>query len=299
MQLGLHICKFDTPAGPAGIAPMLQRAIVAADQAGVHSLWPMDHFFQIPVFGEPEEPMLEAYALLAWAAAHTKRLELGTLVTGVHYRHPGGLLKAVSTLDVLSGGRAWLGIGAGWNEDESRGLGFPFPPLKARFEQLDETLQVAHRMFTGDESRFEGSQFTLERPLNNPAPVRRPPILVGGSGERKTLRLVAKYADACNLFEFTGTDTLQHKLDVLRRHCDDVSRPYDDIVKTSFGRLDTLDVAQLVDRFGALGELGVDLVMTDLPDPTDDATFTALAEVVKQIAPLGRPLPKAVQPAAA
>ncbi|MQA06218.1 MAG: TIGR03560 family F420-dependent LLM class oxidoreductase [Streptosporangiales bacterium] len=296
MQLGLHVCDFRTEDGPAGIGPVLERLVQRADEAGVHSFWPMDHFFQIPVFGPTEDPMLEAYTLLSWAAAHTTRLEVGTLVTGVHYRHPGALLKAVTSLDVLSGGRAWLGIGAGWNEEESRGLGIPFPTLRDRFSQLEETLQVAHRMFTGDESPYTGSQFQLDRPLNNPAPVRRPPILIGGGGEKKTLRMVAQYGDACNLFEFAGEDVLGHKLSVLQQHCADVGRPYEDIVKTCFGQLGTPEVGQLVDRFGRLGELGFDLVMTDVPDPAGsdlDKLFDVLAEVVRQLEPLGRPLPAA------
>lgn len=302
MHIALHPAVFTAADGPAGIGPVLARVLTRAEEAGVHSIWPMDHFFQIPVFGPVEDPMLEGYAAIAWAAGKTTRIELGTLVTGVHYRHPGVLLKTLTTVDVLSGGRAWLGIGAGWNEEESRGLGIPFPPMKERFERLEETLQIAHRMFDGDETPYEGTHYTLERPMNHPAPLRRPPILVGGSGERKTLRFVARYADACNLFEYPAApDTLRHKLDVLRGHCADADRPYDDIVRTTTGRLTDLDVAKAVDRFGRLSELGVDIAMLDLPDPSDEKVFDFLADVIPQVAPLGRPLPARVRlrPAAA
>lgn len=195
MRIGLHTMKFAWPGGPAAIGPTLGRVLDKAEAAGVHSFWPMDHFFQIPIGGAPEDPMLEAYSTLAWAAARTRLMQLGTLVTGVHYRHPGVLMKALTTIDVLSGGRAWLGIGAAWNEEESRGLGVPFPPLSERFERLEETLQIAHRMFDGNDEPFHGGHYRLENPMNQPAPVRRPPIMVGGSGEKKTMRLVAQYAD--------------------------------------------------------------------------------------------------------
>jgi F420-dependent oxidoreductase-like protein len=298
MQIGLHVSIFKNPDGDAGIGPMLERVLRSAEESGVHSFWPMDHFFQIPFFGPAEDPMLEVYPTLAWAAALTTRLELGALVTGVHYRHPGVLLKTVTTLDVLSGGRAWLGIGAGWNEEESRGLGVPFPSMRERFERLEETLQIAHRMFDGDESPYEGTHHVLERPMNHPAPVRRPPILIGGAGERKTLRYIAEYGDACNMFEFMGVDELRRKFGVLRGHCENAGRPYEDIVKTTMGSLGELDVAKAVDRFGRLSELGVDLAMVDLPDPSDEKVFDFLADVIRQVAPLGRQLPDRVRPAA-
>src|SRR5262245_26182207 len=171
-----------------------------ADEGGFAFIGVMDHIFQIGMIGPPEHPMLEAYTTLGFIAANTSRANLLTVVTGAIYRHPGMLGKQITTLDVLSGGRAWLGIGAGWNEEESRGLGVPFPPVAERFERLEETLQIVHQMFRADESPFDGRHYHLERPLNSPAPLNRPPILIGGSGEKKTLRLVAKYADACNLF---------------------------------------------------------------------------------------------------
>jgi F420-dependent oxidoreductase-like protein len=195
----------------------------------------MDHFFQIGVVGPPELEMLEAYTTLGFLAAQTSRIQLLTVMTGVIYRYPGLLAKTVSTLDVLSGGRAWLGIGAAWNEQESRGLGVPFPPLAQRFEMLEEALQICQQMFAGDESPYHGRHFRLERPINSPAPLRRPPIMVGGGGERKTLRMVAQYADACNLF---ATPDVAHKLDVLRGHCERLGRPYEDILKTAYYRFD-------------------------------------------------------------
>lgn len=299
MHIALHPAVFTTPEGPTAIGPMLDRAIRRAEEAGVHSIWPMDHFFQIPVFGPSEDPMLEGYATIAWAAGRTTRIEFGTLVTGVHYRHPGVLLKTLTTVDVLSGGRAWLGIGAGWNEEESRGLGVPFPPMKERFERLEETLQIAHRMFAGDETPYEGTHYMLERPMNHPAPVRRPPILIGGSGEKKTLRYVAEYGDACNLFEFMEEPALRHKLDVLRGHCENAGRPYDDIVRTTTGALEDHDVGKAVDRFGRLAEMGIDIAVLGLPDLSDEKVFDFLADVIRQVAPLGRPLPERVRPVAA
>lgn len=287
--------NFSWPGGAAAIGPTLERVLERAEDAGVHSFWPMDHFFQIPIAGNYDEPMLESYATLSWAAGRTRTMQLGTLVTGVHYRHPGLLMKAVTTLDVLSGGRAWLGIGAAWNERESRGLGVPFPPLGERFERLEETLQIAHRMFGGDATPYSGRHFLLEDPVNNPRPVRRPPIMVGGMGEQKTLRLVAQYADACNLFEMPGSDGLARKLDVLRAHCEDVGRPYDEIVKTTFGMLGDLDLGGATERFAALAELGVDLAIVDLPGPIDGTVFDYLGELVREVAPFGRVTPVALQ----
>jgi F420-dependent oxidoreductase-like protein len=234
MKIGLQIPNFTWPGGSAAIGATLAEIASTADESGFASLWVMDHFFQIRNVGATEEPMLESYATLGYMAAHTKRATLGTMVTGVVYRHPGILVKTVSTLDVLSGGRAWLGIGAAWNEEESRGLGIPFPPVKERFERLEEALRIALQMWSGNEAPFEGDCYHLERPLNSPQPITKPhpPILIGGMGEKKTLRLVARYADACNLFGRMGPDLLRQKLDVLKRHCDEVGRPYEQIEKT-------------------------------------------------------------------
>lgn len=258
MRIGLQISSFTFPGGPERIGPVFGRTAREADQAGLHSLWVMDHFFQIGGVGAPEEPMLEGYSALAFAAALTERISLGTMVTGVAYRHPGVLVKTVTTLDVLSGGRAWFGVGAAWFEEEARGLGVPFPPVAERFERLEETLRIARRMWDGDESAFRGRHYSLERPLNSPPALSRPhpPILVGGGGERKTLRLVAKYADACNLFD--GPE-LPRKLEVLREHCEREGRDYAEIEKTSLGRFDgTPSVDEVVDAAGRLAESGVD-----------------------------------------
>jgi F420-dependent oxidoreductase-like protein len=219
----------------------------------------MDHFFQIRAIGASERAMLEGYTTLGYLAACTSRAELLTLVTAAIYRQPGVLAKIVTTLDVLSGGRAWLGIGAGWNEEESRGLGIPFAPVAERFERLEETLQICLQMWRGDETPYHGEHYQLERPLNSPQSLTRPhpPIMIGGGGERKTLRLVAQYADACNLFP---TPDLAHKLDVLRAHCDDVGRDYDEITKTCYFVYDVGEkgekAAEVVDRLGAMAELG-------------------------------------------
>ncbi len=237
MRIGLQVPSFTWPDGSAGIGPKLAEIGKTADEAGFASLWAMDHFFQIGYLGPPEEPMLEGYSALSYLAGVTERIKLGTLVTGVVYRHPGILLKTATTLDVLSGGRAYLGIGASWFEREARGLGAPFPPLKERFERLEETLQIARQMWSGEVAPYRGVHYQLEETLNSPQALTRPhpPILVGGMGEKKTLRLVARYADACNLFAFAGTEAIRHKLDVLRGHCEDVGRPYEEIERTALG----------------------------------------------------------------
>jgi F420-dependent oxidoreductase-like protein len=290
MKLALHPMTFSWPGGPAAIGPTLAAVLDRAEAAGIHSVWPMDHFFQIPAAGGPaDDPMLEGWATIAWAAGRTRTLELGTLVTGVHYRHPGLLAKFATTLDVLSGGRAWIGIGAGWNEQESRGLGVPFPPLAERFERLEETLQILHQMLGGDAAPYAGRHYQLEQPLNVPGPLRRMPILIGGAGEQKTLRLVARYADACNMFDQLD---LPRKFGVLRRHCEDAGRSYDAIVKTTFGILgEDRDLGRVTARFAALADLGVDLAIIDLPDAGDPGLFDFLAGLARELEPLGRPAP--------
>jgi len=260
----------------------------------------MDHFFQISMVGPPENAMLEGYSALAFAAAVTERIRLGTMVTGVTYRHPGLLVKTVTTLDVLSGGRAYLGIGAAWNEEEHRGLGVPYPPTAERFERLEEALQIARQMWAGDESPYAGTHYQLERPLNSPQALQRPhpPILIGGGGEKKTLRFVAKYADACNIFEM-GLDGVRHKLEVLQEHCVTEGRDYAEIEKTSLGRLTlsrggaegTMTVGQAVDRFGALAGIGIDQALFSMPNVADPAAFELVPELVAQldgITPAGR-----------
>jgi F420-dependent oxidoreductase-like protein len=258
VDIGLHIPDFTFPSGPAGLADDLTRIATAAEEAGLVRVSVMDHVWQIEVLGPPEHEMLEAYTTLGYLAARTSRVELLAWVTAVSYREPGLLAKLVSTLDVLSGGRAMLGIGAAWNGDEARGLGLPFPSTAERFERLEETLQIMQQMWSESEEPYVGRHYRLERTLNRPQPLRRPPILIGGGGERKTLRLVAQYAQACNLFN--GPD-LERKLDVLRGHCEAVGRPYEEIEKTVMFPLDVGDRGEKVDavrtELQRLAKLGV------------------------------------------
>ncbi|MGA5302346.1 LLM class F420-dependent oxidoreductase [Nucisporomicrobium flavum] len=260
MKLGLHIADFTWSGGAPRLGPQLAEVAAAADEAGFDRISVMDHLWQIGVLGPPEHEMLEAYTVLGFLAAHTRRAKLHTLVTGVTYRDPGLLAKAVTTLDVLSGGRAMLGIGAAWNAEESAGLGLFFPPTAERFERLEETLQICLRMFHGEEEAYEGGHYRLGRLLNSPQPLSRPhpPILIGGGGEKKTLRLVAKYADACNLF--AGPE-IERKLEVLRQHCETEGRDYDDIEKTALVQLDPGEKGEKVDEIVAtlthLAGLGV------------------------------------------
>lgn len=235
MEIGLHIADFTWDGGPSNLRRDLARHVREAEAAGISRITVMDHFWQLGErhgLGPYENEMLEAYATLGFIAAHTEKVLLHTLVTGVIYREPAVLAKQISTLDVLSGGRAGLGIGAAWNEDESRGLGLPFPPLKERFERLEEALQICEQMWSSSEQAYSGQHYQLGRTLNVPRGLRepRPYVLIGGGGEKKTLRLVAQYADACNIF---ATPQAAHKLDVLRRHCDDVGRDFDTVERTT------------------------------------------------------------------
>ncbi|MBS2937660.1 LLM class F420-dependent oxidoreductase [Nocardioides sp. J2M5] len=288
MQLGVHYANFTHPDWQARLTERLTETARVADQGGIAQLTVMDHWFQMEQLGGPEQPMLEGYTTLGYLAAVTERLRLGLLVTGVTYRHPGLLAKTVTTLDVLSGGRAMLGIGAAWYDREHAGLGVPFPPLKVRYEWLEETLQVARRMFAGDRTPYEGTHVRLEEPVNVPPPVRgRIPILIGGGGEKKTLRLVAQYADACNLFG-GPPEEVRHKLEVLRGHCDDVGTDYDAIEKTIIvggdpvsGTDDYLATAE------AYAALGVDMVVSGPAGDDPVAWTTAVAErVVPRLASL-------------
>lgn len=269
MRLGLHVSSFTWSGG----APTLGRDLAAvarlADEGGFDRLSVMDHVWQIAHNGPPELPMLEAYTALGFLAAKTERIRLLTLVTGAVYRAPGLLAKAVTTLDVLSGGRAMLGIGAAWNEDEAAGLGLDFPPRSERFERLEEVIQIVLQMWGDGEGPYEGRHYALGRTLNSPQVLTRPhpPILVGGSGEQKTLRLVAKYADACNLF---GADDPSRKLEVLRERCAEVGRDYDEIEKTVITSLDPGPtgerVGELVDQLGALAAAGFTVAHGSVPD---------------------------------
>ena len=258
MKIGLQIPDFTGP-GAARLGADIATVARTADDAGFEFIAMMDHFFQIAMVGPPEHDMLEAYTTLGYLAGCTSRAKLVTLVTGAVYRHPGILAKIVTTLDVLSGGRAWLGIGAAWNDEESRGLGIPFPPVAERFERLEETLQICLQMWSGDESPYQGKHYQLERPLNYPKALSapHPPIMIGGGGEKKTLRFVARYAQACNLFP--GPD-LARKLDVLRAHCDAEARDYDEIEKTCYFIFDVgakgEKAGQVVDQLGNLAGMG-------------------------------------------
>jgi len=294
MRVGLQVSNFTWPGGPAEIGATFGRIAEEAEGAGFASLWVMDHFFQISMIGPAELEMLEGYSALAFAAGRTKQIKLGTLVTGVTYRHPGVLIKTVTTLDVLSGGRAYLGIGAAWNEEEHRGLGVPYPATAERFERLEETLQLAHQMWAGDERPFNGAHYQLARPLNSPQALQRPhpPIMIGGGGEKKTLRLVAQYADACNLFGNMPAAELRRKLDILREHCAAVGRPYQEIEKTALialkvtrdGADGTTTPSAAIEQLGALAELGFDHAILSLQGQTNEpGIFDLLAtDVIPQ-----------------
>ena len=259
MKVGLHIADFTWDGGPPALGSRLGEVARQADAAGVDRISVMDHVWQIGHLGPPEHEMLEAYTTLGFLAACTSRVKLLTMVTAVVYREPGLLAKAVTTVDVLSGGRGMLGVGAAWNSDEARGLGLFFPPLAERYERLEEALRICRQMWSDDDGPFDGAHYHLGRTLNSPQSLTRPhpPILIGGSGERKTLRLVARYADACNLF---GTTDLKHKLAVLREHCAAEGRDYDTIEKTVQIRYDLGEngerVEQTIEHLHELSELG-------------------------------------------
>ncbi len=271
MQLGIHFVNFTLPGEPETLGATLASTAKVADEVGCSVFTVMDHWFQMEQFATAHDPMLEGYTSLGFLAGQTQHIELGLLVTGVTYRHPGLLAKIVTTLDVLSGGRAVLGIGAAWYEREHRGLGVPYPPVAERFERLEEALQICRQMWSDDDGPFDGKHYRLAETICEPRPLRtpRPPIVVGGSGERKTLRLVAQYADACNLFA-TGPADVEHKLEVLDRHCQDVGRDRAEIQTTILGFGDPFDD---LDAFFATMEaharLGVSQisVMPTGPDP--------------------------------
>ena len=291
MKIGLQIPDFTWPGGAAQLGPTLATIARTADDTGFDRIMVMDHLFQISMVGPPEHEMLEAYTTLGFLAAHTSRARLGTLVTAAIYRYPGLLGKIISTLDVLSGGRAWLGIGAGWNSEECRGLGIPFPPLSERFEQLEENLQICLKMWSGDDSPYDGKLNHLERPLNSPQALTRPhpPIMIGGSGEKKTLRLVARYAQACNLFP---SPELGHKLEVLREHCEREGRDYDEIEKTAIFGFDVgpkgEKAHEVVDQLGRLAEAGIQAVIGGVLNVHEITPLEIMgSEVIPAVAALG------------
>lgn len=289
MQLGVHYSNFSHPDWEHRLAERLTETARVADQGGVAQLTVMDHWFQMEVLGGPPEPMLEGYTTLGYLAAVTERVRLSLLVTGVTYRHPGLLAKTVTTLDVLSGGRGMLGIGAAWYDREHEGLGVPFPSMRERFERLEETLQIVRQMWSGDQTPYAGTHYRLAEPVNVPPPVQTPPpIMIGGSGEKKTLRMVAQYADACNIFG-GSPDDVRHKLDVLRGHCEDAGRDPETVEKTMIMQGDpTEDPDAFLSEMEQYAALGISMIT--MSPPTDDpvAWTTAMCEtVVPRLAEVG------------
>jgi F420-dependent oxidoreductase-like protein len=278
LKFGLQISSFTWPGGAAELAPTLARVVRTADDVGFDSIWVMDHLFQIRSVGRPEEPMLEGWTALGFIGAHTQRARIGLMVGGIHYREPGIWVKAASTLDVLTGGRAWLGLGAAWNREESEGLGFEFPPLGVRFEMLEETLRIAHEMFEGElgsQRALDGKHYQPTRLLNSPQSISRPrvPIMIGGGGEQKTLRLVAQYGDASNVFG--SPEHIARKYQILKRHCEAVGRPFEDVERTTLqsnlrisrdGANGATTPAQLVDYYGELGDAGAQHILMSVRD---------------------------------
>jgi F420-dependent oxidoreductase-like protein len=270
MKIGLQLPNFTWPGGAAGIAGKLAEIARTADEAGFYSLWVMDHFFQISMVGPPEHDMLEGWSALGYLAGLTHRVKLGTMATGVIYRYPGILVKTATTLDVLSGGRSYFAIGAAWNEKESRGLGVPFPPLGVRFELLEEALQIAKQMWSANNGPYHGKHNRLEETLCVPQPLSRPhpPILVAGGGEKKTLRLVAQYADSCNLF---GTpEMISGKLSILKEHCAALGRDYRSIEKTCLGTVELapgkMSSSEVIARCRALAAVGIEHAIFNMPN---------------------------------
>jgi len=276
MDLGIHYANFTHPDWQQSLAQRLTETAKVADAGGVDLFTVMDHWFQMIPLGGPFEPMLEGYSTLGYLAGITDNVRLSLLVTGVTYRHPGLLAKTATTLDVLSGGRAMLGLGAAWYDREHEGLGVPFPPVAERFERLEETLRIAQQMWSDDDGAFEGKHYQLKETINLPQPVRGTiPIMIGGGGEQKTLRLVAQYAQATNLFSGFGVDGLQHKLDVLRGHCDRLGTDYDGIEKTVLWQEDpTADPDGFLSQMEQFAKLGITLVST-MPSGDDPVAFTS------------------------
>ena len=285
MRVSINVTNYSWPGGPQGLGPELVRLVRAADQTGLDTVWVADHLLQADPTAAPDDTeMLEAYTTLGFLAAHTQRVRLGTMVTGVTFRPPALLVKAVTSLDVLSGGRAWLGIGAGYQEDEAQAMGLPLPAVAERFQRLEETLQIAARMWAGDDAPFAGRHYRLQRPTGSPLPTQRPhpPVLIGGAGERKTLRLVAQYADACNLFDIPdGGRTVKRKLEVLARHCDEVGRPYGAIEKTLSTRLEAGESAEsFIGRGAAAAALGIEHLVVITSGPWTNQAMATLAAAI-------------------
>ena len=270
MQLGIHFIDF-LPGDAAQLAPTLLATATAAEEIGATMFTLADHFFQMENVGRAEDPFLEGYTSLGYLAGRTTNITLALLVTGVTYRHPALLAKTVTTLDVLSQGRSMFGIGAAWYEREHLALGVPYPPLRDRFEMLEETLQICQQMWSDNDGTYDGKHYQLAETICQPQPIRRPPILIGGGGEKKTLRLVAQYADVWNSTD-SDIDVLTHKIDVLSRHCETVGRDVAEIRKTVGVLEDPFeDLDGYLRKLERFSELGIDMIhagpMPGAPDP--------------------------------
>lgn len=289
MNIGLQIPSFKYPGGTVAIRPKLKEIVTTAEEAGFYSLWVMDHYYQIKgLFGEAyTDPMLEAYTTLGYFAGLTEKARLGVLVTGVIYRHPAVLMKMVNTLDILSGGRAYFGIGAAWYEDEAKGNGIPYPPTSERFEQLEDSLKLAKALWASDEISFTGKHFSAPAITNNPRPLSspHPRIMIGGTGPNKTLRMVAQYADACNIGDWVGSENMQKSLDTLKGHCEALGRDYDTVEKTCLGtvNLSAKDtVSSVISRVKELSAMGFTHAIFNMPDVS---SITPLKTFAKEIIP--------------
>ncbi|MCD9154264.1 LLM class F420-dependent oxidoreductase [Aeromicrobium duanguangcaii] len=290
MRFSVHVYNFTLPGEPDTLGPTLAETARTAEQIGADAVTLMDHWFQMENVGRSEDPMLEGYTSLGFLAGVTERVKLGLLVTGVTYRHPGLLAKTVTTLDVLSGGRAILGLGAAWYEREHHALGVPYPPLGERFERLEETLQIVHQMWSDDDGPYEGKHYQLAETICQPQPIQKPhpPIMIGGQGEKKTLRLVAQYGDACNLFPI-GVDGIKHKLEVLERHCEDVGRDPAEIHRTMLPPGDPVaDPDAFLSQMEQYAALGIETVSVQPEGPDPVRWVTEFGEkVAPRLAEIG------------
>jgi F420-dependent oxidoreductase-like protein len=288
MRVSITITNYSWPGGPQALGRELDGVVTAADAAGVDTVWVADHVLQKDPFAGSDTEMLEACTTLGFVAARTERVRLGAMVAAATFRPPSLLIKSVTSLDVLSGGRAWLGVGAGYQEDEARAMDLPLPPTAERFEHLEDTLRLAHHLWSGDPAPFDGVHHRLEAPQDSPPPVTRPhpPVLVGGTGERRTLRLVAQYADACNVFDIPdGGETVRRKLDVLRGHCADAGRPYGEIEKTLSTRFDPAQpVGEFVAHCQEAAGWGVEHVVALAAGRWTRGAVEALAPAVDELA---------------
>jgi F420-dependent oxidoreductase-like protein len=289
MYIGLQIPSFKYPGGTAAIRPTLKEIVTTAEESGFYSLWVMDHYYQIKgMFGEAySDPMMEAYTTLGYIGGLTEKAYLGVLVTGVIYRHPSVLMKTINTLDILSGGRAYLGIGAGWYEDEAKGYGITYPSTSERFEQLEDNLKLAKALWASDQTSFAGKHVAAPAITNNPRPLSQPHprIMIGGTGPNKTLRMVAQYADACNIGDWVGAENMQKAIDTLKGHCEALGRDYDTIEKTSLCTVhlsgdDTAD--SIIRRTKELSQMGFTHAIFNMPDVYE---ITPLETFAKEIIP--------------